>query len=102
MSPRLLPLILLLAVPACAGRQTAQDQSPQAQCARQVEKDPRVRNIRMQQASEWYLQIGLRPELKRTVQTLTDQCLLTFGIGVPGGVAPIVTNKPDFNSPLTP
>ena len=82
---------LLLALPAllaaCAGDAPAPlDMSPEARCTRQTEADARIKELRMRMVSNPYLQQSLQPELARTRKSVYEQCLLTYGIGVPGGV----------------
>jgi hypothetical protein len=93
MMSRPLAALLLLALACCANQQdsAAQDASPQARCDRQARNDPKVKEIRMRQVSNPYLNVTLKPELDRTIRSATQQCLLSLGIGVPGGVVPITT-----------
>ena len=71
----------------CAGGAPAPaDDSPEARCARQADNDPRLRELRMRMISNTYLLQTLKPELENIRKKAYDQCLLTYGIGVPGGV----------------
>lgn len=91
MKPTLFLLFLLAPLASCAARREAQDTSPQGICARQAQDDPQVRELRMRQVSNPYLQVTLQPQLERTLKAATDRCLLYAGIGVRGGVAPLTT-----------
>jgi hypothetical protein len=90
MMSRALAGLLLLGLASCADQQTAQVTSPQARCDRVVRNDPKVKELRMQQVSNPYLAVALKPQLDGTIKSLTQQCLLSYGIGVPGGVAPVI------------
>lgn len=78
-------LILLLALSACA----AADNSPQAQCERQADRDPTVLSIYRGDQGD-YTRLGpARSNLMWAKRQATIKCLQSKGILPPTGVEPV-------------
>ena len=94
----LLGVVPLLVLAGCASAPApvapgpvaaAASESPETQCARQADDDPRIKDLRMRMVSNYYYYQLLQPELERRRKAIFEQCMLVNGIGIPGGVEPI-------------
>ena len=82
MTRRLVPLVLL-ALTACGST----DNSPQAQCERQANNDPKVVDINISSNGIYTPQVRSRLSVAKREATL--QCLRLKGLAPPGGVEPV-------------